>query len=85
MKIINYTKIFREDCIKIFKSNMPKYFALEELPLFESFLDQYTEENYFVVKMDGHVIGCGGFFWIQRIIWLDYHGEWFTPTIMEKG
>lgn len=84
MKIINYTKIFREDCIKIFKSNMPKYFALEELPLFESFLDQNTEENYFVVKLDGHVIGCGGFFLDTKnntaglswgMVHSDYHGK----------
>ncbi|AZA84390.1 GNAT family N-acetyltransferase [Chryseobacterium lactis] len=62
MKIINYTRIFRKDCIEIFRSNLPKFFALEELPLFENFLDQYTEENYFVVKTDDKVIGCGGFF-----------------------
>lgn len=62
MKIINYTKIFREDCIKIFKSNLPKFFAMEELPFFEDFLDQYTKENYFVVKMDGQVVANGGFF-----------------------
>lgn len=84
MKIINYSKIFREDCIKIFKSNLPKYFALEELPFFESFLDQNTEENYFVVKMDGHVIGCGGFFLDTKnnmaglswgMVHADYHGK----------
>lgn len=63
MKIINYTKIFREDCLNIFRSNLPKFFAMEELPLFESFLDEFTEEDYFVVKMDGQVIGCGGIFW----------------------
>ena len=84
MKIINYTKIFREDCITIFKSNLPKYFALEELPLFENFLDQNTEENYFIVKMDGHVIGCGGFFLDTKnnmaglswgMVHADYHGK----------
>jgi hypothetical protein len=85
MKIINYTKIFREDCITVFRSNMPKYFALEELPPFENFLDQYTEENYFVVKMDGHVIGCGGFFLDTKDNMAGLSWEWFTPTIMEKG
>ncbi|MCS4301024.1 GNAT family N-acetyltransferase [Chryseobacterium sp. BIGb0232] len=84
MKIINYTKIFREDCIKIFKSNLPKFFAIEELPFFEDFLDQYTEENYFVVKMDGQVVACGGFFLdtknnVAGLSWgmvhADYHGK----------
>ncbi|UHO39647.1 GNAT family N-acetyltransferase [Chryseobacterium capnotolerans] len=84
MKIINYTKIFREDCIKIFKSNLPKFFAMEELPFFEDFLDQYTKENYFVVKMDGQVVANGGFFLdtknsVAGLSWgmvhADYHGK----------
>ncbi|AZA99384.1 N-acetyltransferase [Chryseobacterium joostei] len=84
MKIIQYTKIFRKDCIEIFNSNVPKFFSPEELPLFESFLDDDTEENYFVVKMDGPVIGCGGFFLnaqnnIAGLSWgmihSNYHGK----------
>lgn len=84
MKIINYTKIFREDCIEIFRSNLPKFFAIEELQLFENFLDNDTEENYFVVKIDGQVVGCGGFFLDTRdnmaglswgMVHADYHGK----------
>lgn len=84
MKIINYTQIFREDCIKIFKSNLPKFFAMEELPFFESFLDQDTEDNYFVVKIDGQIIGCGGIFLDSKsnvgglswgMVHADYHGK----------
>lgn len=84
MKIINYTKIFREDCIEIFRSNLPKFFAIEELQLFENFLDDDTEENYFVVKIDGQVVGCGGFFLDTRdnmaglswgMVHADYHGR----------
>lgn len=84
MKIINYTKIFREDCIEIFRSNLPKFFAIEELQLFENFLEDDTEENYFVVKIDGQVVGCGGFFLDTRdnmaglswgMVHADYHGR----------
>ncbi|MDR2238564.1 MAG: GNAT family N-acetyltransferase [Chryseobacterium sp.] len=84
MEIIQYTRIFREDCIEIFRSNMPKFFAPEELPLFESFLDQYTEENYFVVKTEGKVIGCGGVFLDEKsnraglswgMVHAAYHGK----------
>lgn len=92
MKIINYTKIFREDCIKIFRSNLPKFFAIEELPIFESFLDEYTEDNYFVVKMDGEIIGCGGIFLdteknLAGLSWgmvhSEYHGKGIGKTFTQ--
>ncbi|REC73378.1 hypothetical protein DRF57_17870 [Chryseobacterium rhizosphaerae] len=50
MQIIKYTASFRENCIEIFKSNLPKFFAAEELQLFEHFLDHETEENYYIIK-----------------------------------
>lgn len=62
MLIIKYTPVFREECIEIFKSNLPKFFASEELQLFEAFLDHDIEENYYVVEDDGHVLACGGIF-----------------------
>ncbi|AYZ12924.1 GNAT family N-acetyltransferase [Chryseobacterium arthrosphaerae] len=84
MEIINYTNIFRENCIEIFKSNLPKFFAMEELPLFESFLDQHTDEDYFVVRSGGQVVGCGGVFLDAKnnraglswgMVHADYHGK----------
>ncbi|MET4142037.1 GNAT family N-acetyltransferase [Pedobacter sp. UYP1] len=62
MLIIKYTPVFRAECIEIFKSNLPKFFAPDELQLFEAFLDHDTEDNYYVVQEDGHVYGCGGIF-----------------------
>lgn len=53
--IIKYTPVFRERCIEIFKSNLPKFFAPEELQLFEDFLDHHTEDNYYVVNDAGHI------------------------------
>ncbi|MCJ7935961.1 MAG: GNAT family N-acetyltransferase [Chryseobacterium sp.] len=62
MQIINYTKDFKEKCLEIFKSNLPKFFAYEELHLFEQFLDEDIHENYYVVYHDNELIACGGIF-----------------------
>jgi len=62
MLIIKYTPVFREECVGIFKSNLPKFFDLEELELFENFLDHDIEDNYYVVKDDRHILACGGIF-----------------------
>lgn len=62
MLIIKYTPVFREKCIEIFKSNLPKFFAPDELQLFEAFLDHDIEDNYYIVKDNGHILACGGIF-----------------------
>lgn len=62
MLIIKYIPVFREKCIEIFKSNLPKFFAPDELQLFEAFLDHDIEDNYYIVKDNGHILACGGIF-----------------------
>ncbi|MES2516383.1 MAG: GNAT family N-acetyltransferase [Bacteroidota bacterium] len=47
--------------LSIFKSNMPLYFADEELPLFDAFLDRDLERGpYFLVFNNDDIVGCGG-------------------------
>lgn len=62
MKILKYTPLFKERCLEIFKSNMPKFFAAEELQSFIDFLDHDIEDNYYVVEKDGVIVACGGVF-----------------------
>lgn len=62
MKILKYTPVFKEKCVEIFESNMPKYFAAEELQAFINFLDRDIEDNYYVVEKDGEIVACGGIF-----------------------
>lgn len=67
-----YTAADREACLDAFKSNMPKFFALSEVPDFEKWLDEqegrmeavkdHPTEQYYVALKDGHVVGCGGYF-----------------------
>lgn len=47
----------------MFKSNIPVYFAEEELPLFDEFLDRDVNDSdrpYWVVYNDEEIVGCGG-------------------------
>lgn len=91
MFIIKYTPLFKDSCIGIFNSNLPKFFAEEELQLFEAFLDRDIEDNYYLVKQDDLVVACGGIFLDQEtdeasLSWGMVHaeqhlqgiGKWFT-------
>ncbi|MDO7874541.1 GNAT family N-acetyltransferase [Hymenobacter sp. ASUV-10] len=70
MTIRPYTPADRAACLAIFESNMPRYFAPDELPGFARWLDAqdagrlaYAEslaEPYFVVEVAGQVVACGG-------------------------
>lgn len=62
MNIQVYTPINRNSCLSIFDSNCPKFFAVEERALFNSFLDNKNLDEYYVLKDDAVVIACGGIF-----------------------
>ena len=47
-------------CLKLFDSNTPKYFGIEERPSFENFLQQQPCP-FFVVEFQELVIACGGY------------------------
>ena len=79
-----YAPSDRNACLTIFHSNLPKYFAPEELPLFTNWLDQPELEDYFVLSVEGEVIGCGGFYGLSEhkqailawgMIHSAYHGQ----------
>ena len=59
-----YQKADREACVRIFRSNMPRFFAVSEEAEFAEFLDTEADENYFVVDNGGggELLGCGGVF-----------------------
>lgn len=72
MIIKEYKPTDREACIKVFNSNVPKFFASHELDGFKSWLtskdkaikafDNNESEYYYVVEIDNQIIGCGGFY-----------------------
>ncbi|MDH6252411.1 putative GNAT family N-acyltransferase [Chryseobacterium sp. H1D6B] len=83
MQITKYRSAYRENCIQIFKSNLPTIFANEELQQFEEFLDQMAD-HYYVVKISDRLVGCGGIFFDDKkneagLSWgmvdANYHGQ----------
>jgi len=60
--IKSYLPEHKPALLEIFRSNMPLYFAEEELPLFDAFLDQDIDAKrpYWVVYHEGQIVGCGG-------------------------
>lgn len=60
MVIKNYNIADQHQCLALFDSNFPKYFAAHERPLFERFLAQ--EQAHFYCLAENHkVLACGGF------------------------
>ncbi|MES2762018.1 MAG: GNAT family N-acetyltransferase [Bacteroidota bacterium] len=62
MKTIKpYLPQYKKTLLEIFKSNMPLYFAQEELPLFDAFLDRDLERGpYYIIFNNDVIVGCGG-------------------------
>ena len=62
--IETYTLEHKAACLSIFKSNMPKYFLLEEFNDFDKWLEkQALDGRYFVALKDHQVVACGGYFY----------------------
>lgn len=61
INIKTYLPQYKNTLLDIFKSNIPLYFAEEELVLFDAFLDRDIEKGpYYVVFNDDEIVGCGG-------------------------
>jgi predicted GNAT family N-acyltransferase len=49
-----------DDVVSIFRSNIPKYFGHVEEPGLREFLSNTRAEDYFVLEINGEVLGAGG-------------------------
>jgi predicted GNAT family N-acyltransferase len=64
--IRKYRDSDKDSCMKIFKTNVPKYFTLEEVDEFERFLTKLSDPQatdnppYYVMELENKLIGCGG-------------------------
>ncbi len=89
MEIQLYSKEKFDQCVEIFISNQPKYFAEYELAEFEVFLEKMTTSHpYFVVIDDGMVTACGGYAKFQNQMVLtwgmvrrDLHGKGYGKAL----
>lgn len=59
MQIRPYVTADREPCLKIFRGNVPIYFAASDEAQFANFLDDQIGP-YWVVVDDGGIVACGG-------------------------
>jgi len=59
-----YKAKHKSACLAIFKTNMPKYFLLEEFHDFDKWLDEKgLNGRYFVCLQNGQLVACGGYFY----------------------
>lgn len=54
-----YNKSDLESVLAVFRSNIPKYFGPSEELELQDFLDEQPE-HYYVIEVDGEVVGAGG-------------------------
>lgn len=60
LKFRQYTVDDRSACLRVFRSNIPKFFREFEQTRFESFIDE-ARYPYFVIERSEKIIGCGGY------------------------
>lgn len=86
-----YRPAHRNACLAIFRSNVPEFFHTAEEPEFQSYLDEKSAGNYFLVLAQGAVIACGGI-WaredgVGRLVWgmveRGHHREGYGRALIE--
>jgi N-acetylglutamate synthase-like GNAT family acetyltransferase len=87
-----------DGCLNAFKSNVPIFFTATEITDFELFLNRFEQLNfeetqervyYYVVVVDGKVVGCGGFGFYNptediTLIWGLIHNNYHKTGLGEQ-
>jgi ribosomal protein S18 acetylase RimI-like enzyme len=55
----SYKQSDKTQCLELFRSNVPKFFAVSEEAEFSNYLEH--PDFYFVLEQDAHLLGCGGY------------------------
>ena len=65
-KIKKYSTSDFDQCVYIFKSNVPEYFAKDELSDFQKYLKNISKikdgwnDSFFILNRDKKIVGCAG-------------------------
>ena len=65
-KIVKYSVCDFDNCVNIFKSNIPEYFAKNELSEFKDYLNNISKttngwtDSFFILELDKKLVGCAG-------------------------
>ncbi|PWJ42313.1 GNAT family N-acetyltransferase [Sediminitomix flava] len=86
--IRKYTPKDKNELLKLFRLNSPKYFDSSEEVDFEDYLE-HEIEDYFIYETNNQIIGCGGINYfleggIARISWDIIHPEFHGKGIGKK-
>lgn len=80
-----------ETVLNLMRLNTPQYFSIDEEKDFHYYLENKTE-YYFVLEIDGVIVGCGGFNFsedktIGKISWdilhPDFHGKSLGSILLD--
>ena len=65
-KIVKYSASNFDQCVNIFKSNVPEYFAQDELSEFQDYLNNISKtingwtDSFFILELDKKLVGYAG-------------------------
>lgn len=92
MKIIPFQDKYKTECLAIFKSNVPKYFAEYEYDDFSKWIDTEQAKDYLLLEDNNELVGCGGTFiddekkecgFAWGMIHQDHHGKGYGTFLSE--
>ena len=95
MTIEKYKLTDKNDCIEVFKSNIPDFFSPQELTDFKNWLYKNDCPDFYVLKKNRQTIGFGGFYFENGQARLVYgiidrqhqkmgHGKFLTDYRIKK-
>lgn len=68
-----YTAERHDECIELFKSNVPKFFDASETDDYSNYLKQHGGEDYWCAFIQNQLVGAGGIFvrpnGVGRLVW----------------
>lgn len=82
--IRKYRPLDYEDVMHLFKLNVPEFFAASEEGSLNYYLSNHSE-NYYVVIVANHIVGCGGFNFTDDETMGIISWDIFHPNHQRKG
>ena len=79
-----YTSADQEALLQILRLNTPAYFASEEEADLLLYL-QERREDYFVIELEGQVVGAGGINYFEGYTWARLSWDLIHPAYQGKG
>lgn len=79
-----YSPSDKEDVLKLLRMNTPEYFSESEEEGLIDYLENHLEK-YYVLELEGKLVGCGGFNFSDDKITCKISWDIFHPNYQGKG